>query len=162
MNKIKLLKNVLIFSSIFSFLTSCSKGHIRYGVASPYLEVEKNEEGILKDVLPSYINDKINNKDNFVLFLHRTHCSYCNDTINNFLTPFLQENPIVIYGLNGDEFELNENEYSLYQEIIKPLGNIYQGYRVVPYFAIFEEGQFIQGELDSEFFELLITTYVKL
>ncbi len=155
-----------MFKKIFCFilpiflLCSCifDKGNIRYGVTTPYVTVEKKEYGELIDVKPIEIKNKINNKESFVLFLHNTSCSHCQRAIKDFIEPFLEKHPIIIYGLNREECA--DDEIDLYEEITLPLGNFYQGSKVVPYFAIYDKGEFQNGELESKYYELLFETYL--
>ena len=68
-------KKIIPILSLPLFLVSCSKGLIRYGV-NPYIEIETVEKGELIDYEPSKIKEKIDNKDSFVLFLHKAYCYY--------------------------------------------------------------------------------------
>lgn len=154
------IKKAVIVFSIPLILSSCSKGFIRYGV-NPYIEVEKMENGQIIDKLPSDIKNKMENKDSFVLFLHKNGCDYCDIAIKDHINPFLNEHNIVIFGINLSDIYRSQNELDIYNDIVKPFNNNdEEGNRYVPHLSIIHEGNFIQGELDMKFYTLLIESYI--
>ena len=126
-------KRLLLLALVPLFLTSCSKGMIRYGV-KPYIEVEKVETGEIKTLLPSEIKTKMDNKESFPLFLQMTNCSSCKYAKENYINPFLESNPIILYSINSEEIRSNEQETEIYKELTKPFNNVTtDGYSYVPY-----------------------------
>ena len=153
-------KKIIPILSLPLFLISCSKGLIRYGV-NPYIEIETVEKGELIDYEPSKIKEKMENKDSFVLFLHKDGCGACAYSLEKYINPFLQTHNIIIYGINLSNIYSNETELNIYTEITEPFNNTdKEGNRYVPHMSIFHEGQYVQGELDMEFYTLLIESYI--
>ena len=155
-------KRLLLLALIPLFLTSCSKGMIRYGV-KPYIEVEHVEIGEIKTLLPSEIKAKMENKESFPLFLQMTNCSACKYAKENYIYPFLETNPIILYSINSDEIRSNEQEKEIYVELTKPFKNVTsEGERFVPYMSIIDDGEFKNGERDMRFFTTILEAYLVL
>ena len=155
------MKNrLLLLALVPLFLTSCSKGMIRYGV-KPYIEVEHVEVGEIKTLLPSEIKAKMENKESFPLFLQMTNCSACKHAKENYINPFLESNPIILYSINSEEIRSNEQETEIYKELTKPFNNVTSdGYSYVPYMSIIDNGEYKNGEGDSRFFTTLLEAYL--
>lgn len=157
------MKNrLLLLALVPLFLTSCSKGMIRYGV-KPYIEVEHVEVGEIKTLLPSEIKTKMENKESFPLFLQMTNCSACKYSKENYIYPFLENNPIILYSINSEEIRSNEQETEIYKELTKPFNNVTSdGYSYVPYMSIIDNGEYKNGEGDMRFFTTILEAYLVL
>ncbi len=138
---------------------SCSKGFIRYGV-KPYINIDKHEKGEIITLLPSQVQEKINEKNSFPLLIQRTTCDACTYAKENYINPFLEENNIYIYSINLTNFDNESEEYEIYTNISSNFNNKNSiGNRVIPFLAVFDQGNFINGEIDSKYYELLLKSY---
>ncbi len=157
------IKKATLFTLSLSFLVSCKlfdKGYIRYGVKNPYIQLETSnqEEGILKNELPSYIENKIQNEDTFMLYIHKITCEHCVYNEEHFFNNYLKENKIIVYGLLIDQFYQNENEVNIFNNDIIPIfKNKFLG---TPFYALFQNGILISFEQDLEYFSLFFKTYI--
>ena len=152
-------KRLSLFLLIPFLCFSCSKGQIRYGV-SPYIEISTSEKGEIVTLLPSEVKEKMDNKESFPLLLQKTGCDYCSIAKENYINPFLENNPIIIYSINSSEIIGIDNEKEIYEQIVEPFKNINsEGYRVVPHLAVIHEGNYVNGESYMEFYTLLIESY---
>lgn len=138
---------------------SCSKGFIRYGV-NPYISIDKQEKGEIITLLPSQIQEKIEKKDSFPLLIQRTTCDACSYAKENYINPFLEENSIYIYSINLTYIDNESEEYEIYTNLSSNFNNNNSiGNRLIPYLAIIDQGNFINGEIDSKYYELLLKSY---
>ena len=154
-------KIILAISSIFLFsCQSLNTSFIRYGVNKPFITLEESnqETGVLIDISPTEIKQKIDQGDTYMLYIHAAHCGYCSDSKQKFLDPYLSKNRVVIYGIDLDDYPYGSDERTLFSEEIKPMfGKSYIG---TPYYALFENGSFLMGEQDSSYFSLFFKTYI--
>ncbi len=154
------LKSFLLLFLSFSFLSSCTKGEIRYGVKEPFISLEIQEEGKIVDVMPSDILNMIDEEQTFVLLIHSEFCEHCRKLKNEFLLPYLEEHPFYIYGLERVAIDANKEEKDNFDLLISLQEGAFENYQGFPYVAIYEKGNFLVGEQDLNYVPLLFETYL--
>ncbi len=153
-------KKILLTSFCFIFLLCSCKGKIRYGVDEPFIKLETQEKGELKDVMPSTILNKIENKDTFLLLIHSTACEHCQKLMNETITPYLETHPFVFYGLERLSIMKIEAEESNFNSLVYGSDDAFQDYVGYPYVCIYQEGVFIKGEQYLDYVPLFLETYL--
>lgn len=78
-------------------------------------------------------DDKITNKDSFLLFIYSETCSGCK-LLSPAIKPYIDENELVIYTLNYDKVS---DKHDLYKA----------GVNTTPFLAVIEEGKIVYLEL---------------
>ncbi len=154
-------KKIILFSLISLLSTGCSKSYFRYGVKKPYIELENSAStsGELKELKPSEVILKVENQDTFMLYVHSQYCSHCFESEENFLNPYLEKHNYIIYGIDIGSLDRQDDEYKeYYVNEVKPLFK--DQMKGTPFYALFQNGVYINGEQDSSYFSLFFDTYI--
>lgn len=106
------------------------------------------EEGLfnkLSDISLSMYVEKMENKDDFVVFFYSLRCSYCIDMMDGYLKSYIDEGN-TIYGVNVNK-EKSFDELISYQEKDAPYIHFNQNQQIIiscPLIQFIEEGQIVK------------------
>ncbi|MDD6302102.1 MAG: hypothetical protein PUA56_02160 [Bacillales bacterium] len=106
------------------------------------------EEGLfnkLSDISLSMYVEKMENKDDFVVFFYSLRCSYCIDMMDSYLKSYIDEGN-TIYGINVNK-EKSFDELISYQEKDAPYIHFNQNQQIIiscPLIQFIEEGQIVK------------------
>lgn len=101
------------------------------------------------DITYEELQEKIENKETFVVEVHRENCPYC-EKAAHFVEETKQEHPnVVLYRLDCTDWELktNEDQTALYSEteIGKTFLEQFPGFYYTPTFYAFKNGEAIES-----------------
>ncbi len=122
-----------------------------------YLEEKYYGNSVFNEINSYELNDLINDKESFVIFIHQPFCSVSYE-FNKLLTKFAEENKVSFYKVNFDEIK-------------KTI--MYDNIKYYPSFAIYNNGKlidFLKADSDndlnryknSEDFKNWFNSYIKM
>jgi hypothetical protein len=143
-------KRIIILVVLLLSLVSCKIEKLKdYKNLDPYIEVEKTNKEVFKEIdIEEYIF-KLESEDSFICFFYSSSCLYCNKLIENIINPYIKKTNNIIFGIDVyneknynlldkiEQYQPNENDY-FYREkegflIIRPITQIIEKGKIVEY-----------------------------
>lgn len=143
-------RRIIILVVLLLNLVSCKIEKIKdYKNLDPYIEVEKTNKEVFKEIdIEEYIF-KLESKDSFICFFYSSSCLYCNKLIENIINPYIKKTNNIIFGIDVyneknynfidqiEQYQPKENDY-FYREkegilIIRPITQIIEKGKIIEY-----------------------------